>query len=105
MFSKTIVLGVVPVKRAFLDINEAKRQKEKFMGVIKGIKPEVVKIVDVDDVVPDGIVFTADAAAKAIDKLKGAGINALFIPFCDFGEEGPAATVAGAFGDVPILIW
>jgi L-fucose isomerase-like protein len=105
MFSKTIVLGVVPVKRSFLDINEAKRQKEKFMGVIKGIYPQVVKLVDVDDVAPDGIVFTADAAGKAIEKLKNAKINALFIPFCDFGEEGPAATVAAAFKDIPILVW
>jgi L-fucose isomerase-like protein len=105
MLNKTIVLGVVPVKRAFLDLNEAKRQKDKFMTVIKAVKPDVVRIITVDDAVPDGIVFTVDAAAKAVEKLKEAGINALFIPFCDFGEEGPAATVAAAFKDIPILIW
>jgi L-fucose isomerase-like protein len=105
MLNKTIVLGVTPVKRAFLSLDVAKAEKAKFMEVIRKIHPEVVKIVDVDDVAPEGIVFTADAAAKAIDKLKGAGINALFIPFCDFGEEGPAATVAEAFKGLPILVW
>ena len=105
MFDKTIVLGVAPVKRAFLDINEAKRQKEKVLGVIKGIKPDLVRLVTVDEAAPDGIVFTADAAARAIETLKAAKINALFIPFCDFGEEGPAATVAEAFKDIPILVW
>jgi L-fucose isomerase-like protein len=105
MLNKTIVLGVTPVKRAFLSLDVAKAEKAKFMGVIQGIYPGVVKIVDVDDVVPDGIVYTADAAAKAIGKLKAAGINALFIPFCDFGEEGPAAAVAEAFKGLPILIW
>jgi L-fucose isomerase-like protein len=105
MVNKTVVLGVTPVKRAFLSLDVAKAEKAKFMGIIKEIYPEVVKIVDVDDVVPDGIVYTADAAAKAIAKLKSAGINALFIPFCDFGEEGPAATVAEAFKGLPVLVW
>jgi L-fucose isomerase-like protein len=105
MLNKTIVLGVTPVKRAFLSLDVAKAEKAKFMEVIRSIHPEVVKIVDIDDVVPDGIVFTADTAAKSIDKLKAAGINALFIPFCDFGEEGPAAIIAEAFKGLPILIW
>ncbi|MDR2078849.1 MAG: hypothetical protein LBP74_03895 [Treponema sp.] len=105
MLNKTIVLGVTPVKRAFLSLDVAKAEKKKIMEVIRGIYPGVVKIVDIDDVVPDGIVFTADAAARSVEKLKAAGINALFIPFCDFGEEGPAAMIAEAFTGLPILIW
>ena len=44
-----IVLGVAPTKRGFLSMEEAKRQKDKFMSVIRSIDSDVVEIVDVDD--------------------------------------------------------
>ena len=44
-----IVLGVAPTKRGFLSMEEAKRQKDAFMAVIRGIDSDVVDIVDIDD--------------------------------------------------------
>ena len=39
MKQEKIVLGVAPTKRGFLSMEEAKRQKDKFMEVIRGIHP------------------------------------------------------------------
>jgi hypothetical protein len=41
---------------------------------------------------------------KAIRKFTDAGIDALFIPFCDFGEESVAAGIAAGF-QLPTLVW
>ena len=39
MKKQNIVMGVAPTKRGFLSMEEAKRQKEKFMAVIRGYSP------------------------------------------------------------------
>ena len=104
MYTQKLILGVVPVKRSFLSMEEAVRQKNKFMSVIRRVKPELVEIVDVDDIAEQGILYEADKVPAVVDKLKKAGIDALFLPFCDFGEEQAAAAVAAAFR-VPVLVW
>jgi L-fucose isomerase-like protein len=102
---KNIILGVAPVKRIFLDMAEAKRQKDKIMAVIRSVYPGLVKIVDIDDLCENGIGCTADLIPRAINKFIDARINALFIPFCDFGEESVAAGIAAAFKSLPVLIY
>ena len=102
--NNSIILGVVPVKRSFLDISEAKRQKDKLMAVIRSIRPDIVKIVDIDDICENGIAFEAKTVPMVIEKFTRIGIGALFIPFCDFGEESVAAAIAGAF-KLPTLVW
>ena len=104
MYKPTVRLGVVPVKRAFLPMAEAKRQKEMFMRVVRSVLPGVVKIIDVDDICENGIAFETGRVPDIVCKLKKENIDALFIPFCDFGEESVAAAVASAF-NVPVLIW
>lgn len=104
MYKQEVVLGVVPVKRGFLSMEEALRQKERFMKVIGSIKPGMVKIIDVDDLCENGIMWELKKVPSVVSKLKEAGIDALFIPFCDFGEEQVVAEVARAF-DLPVLIW
>ena len=42
MYKQKVVLGVAPTKRSFLSMEEAKRQKDKFMARIRAIKPEAV---------------------------------------------------------------
>lgn len=104
MSKKTITLGVAPVKRASRDMNFAKRQKDRFMAVIRQIRPDVVKIVDIDDLSENGIAFKNDVVPSVVKKFKEAEIDALFIPFCDFGEESVAASIAGSF-HLPTLVW
>ncbi len=104
MYKPSITLGVMPVKRGFLPMEEARRQKERFMPVIRGIQSSVVKIVDIDDLTLHGIADRTELIPAIVEKFRESRIDALFIPFCDFGEESVAAGVASAFS-VPVLVW
>ena len=104
MKQQKIVLGVAPTKRGFLSMAEAKRQKDKFMAVIREIHPDVVTLVDIDDLCENGILFETDKIPQVVEKFRQAKIDALFTPHCDFGEEQCAAGVAAAL-KVPTLMW
>jgi L-fucose isomerase-like protein len=85
-------------------MEEAKRQKDKFMARIRDIKSSAVEIVDADDLCENGIVWDTADIPKVIEKFQDKRIDALFIPFCDFGEEEVVARVAAAF-KLPTLVW
>lgn len=104
MVRKTLVLGVAPVKRASRDMNFAKKQKDRFMKIIEGVRPDIVKIVNIDDLSENGIAFKNDVVPDIVAKFKAAKIDALFIPFCDFGEESVASAIAASFS-LPTLVW
>ena len=104
MQKKKIILGVAPTKRSFLSMEEAVRQKERFMAVIRNTLSDSVEIVDIDDISENGICWNMDDTRRIIEKFRTAGIDALFIPFCDFGEEQVAAAIASGF-HLPVLIW
>ena len=100
-----VVLGIAPTKRSFLSMEEALRQKKRFMGVIEKILPETVEIVTIDDISENGICWNTEETRQITEKFQHAGIDALFIPFCDFGEEQVAAKIASSFHNIPVLIW
>ena len=104
MYKPNVIIGVVPTKRGFLPMDEAKRQKDRFMKVIRGVKSDAVTLVDIDDICENGIAFENDKVPAIIDKMQKAKIDAVFIPFCDFGEESVAAAVAHGC-EVPVLVW
>lgn len=99
-----IVLGVAPTKRGFLSMEEARRQKDKFMAVIRGIDAESVQLVDIDDLCENGILCDTAEIPQVVEKFRDARIDGLFTPHCDFGEEQCAAGVAAAL-KVPTLLW
>ena len=99
-----LVLGIAPIKRSFLSMEAAKEQKDIFMKVVRGIRSDAVEIVDIDELCENGIAFEYDTIQKVVDKFKDARIDALFLPFCDFGEESVAAGIASQF-QVPVLVW
>ena len=99
-----LVLGVAPIKRSFLSMEAAKEQKDIFMEAIRKIRPEVTEIVDLDDICENGIAYEYETVQKAVEKFKNARIDALFLAFCDFGEESVAAGIASQFS-VPTLVW
>lgn len=103
-YKMKIVLGVAPTKRSFLSMEEAKRQKDKFMAVIRGIKPDIVEVVDIDDICENGVMYKTTDIDNVVNKFYAKKIDALFIPHCDFGEEQVAATVAAKL-KVPTLVW
>ncbi|MDR0858837.1 MAG: hypothetical protein LBN97_07395, partial [Oscillospiraceae bacterium] len=101
---KTITLGIAPVKRGFLSLEAAKQQKDKALAAIASLNLGVLKIVDIDDLCDNGIASETGVIPAVIEKFKDARIDALFIPFCDFGEEAVAAGIAAGFR-LPTLVW
>ena len=87
-----------------LDLETATREKEKFMAVIREIKPEVVTLVDVDDICTNGIIENEAYSPAVVEKFRKANVDAIFVPFCDFGDEGSVADVVSKF-QVPVLVW
>lgn len=104
MYKPRIILGVMPVKRGFLSMEEAVRQKERFMRVIQAVRPETVTLADVEGLCENGIASQLSSVPAMIERFRKESIDALFVPFCDFGEESVVAAVAGALR-VPVLIW
>jgi len=102
--NKKIVVGVAPTKRLFLSIDAASEQKDIFMKTIRGIFPEKIEIVDIDDICEKGIVSKLEFIPAIVGKFKQHNIDALFLPFCDFGEEAAAYGIAREF-KIPVLIW
>lgn len=101
---KKLVLGTAPIKRSFLSMEAAKAQKDIIMNAIREIRSDAVELVDIDDLCENGIAFEYETIGKAVEKFKDARIDALFLPFCDFGEESVAAGIASQF-KVPTLVW
>lgn len=104
MYQANLTLGVLPSHRAMLDRDTAVREKERVMAVISKIHADVVKLVDVEDVCEGGVVASDALAGAVVEKFRRAGVEALFVPFCDFGDEGSVADVARAL-QVPVLVW
>ena len=104
MYKAKVTLGVLPTRRGMLDLETATREKEKFMAVIREIKPEVVTLVDVDDICTNGIIENESYSPAVVEKFRKANVDAIFVPFCDFGDEGSVADVVSRF-QVPVLVW
>lgn len=104
MYSSHLVVGIAPTKRGILSLEEAVKQKERYFAALRGILTEHVTLVDIDDVCEQGILCKRDQVGAVVEKFRTSGVDALFFPFCDFGEEQPVAEVARSFR-IPTLIW
>lgn len=104
MYKDQITIGVLPTKRGFLDVNVAIQEKKKCMEVISGIHPDVVRLVTIDDVVENGIIDHESKSPAVVEKFHKEKVDAIFVQFCDFGDEGSVADVVSKF-KVPVLVW
>ena len=99
-----VKIGLMPTKREIFALDNAKKEYDRIMPVIRALCPEHVEFVDVEDICKDGLGQTQKDIQKVVDKFASAKIDALFFPFCDFGSEETVAGVAKAF-HLPTLIW
>ena len=104
MYQPKLTIGVLPTRRAMLDLNTAVAEKERVMKIISEIHRDIVTLVDVEDVCNSGIIESDAYAPAVVEKFSRAHVDGLFVPFCDFGDEGGVADVASKLG-VPVLVW
>lgn len=107
-----IKIGVAPVKRAFFGAKAvAEQEAVDFLNKINEIKGEAVEIVDIVDLIPGTDRIAKGVAGDdmghidlVVNKFKAAGIDGLFLPHANFGNEEVTARIAAAL-NVPTLIW
>lgn len=99
--NKGCTLGVCPIGKFAFSHEDAKVQKEKIYDKLRAWG---VEYVDIEAVVPDGLVRSKDQALSVVAYLKAKNIDALFIPHCNFGTEDATGIIAKELG-VPVLLW
>ena len=52
------------------------------MPIIRAIRPDVVDIVDIDDLCEKGIIDSEVDSPAVVEKFKKAEVDAIFVPFC-----------------------
>ena len=99
-----VKIGLMPNRREVFNINTAREEYDIIMPIIHAQMPEYVEWVEIDDICEQGMACHIDDIDKIVKKFKEADIDAIFSPFCDFGEESVVAGVAKQFM-LPTLIW
>ena len=97
MYQAKVTIGVLPTRRGMLDVNVAIQEKKKCMEIISGILPDVVRLVTIDDVVENGIIDHESKSPAAVAKFQEEKVDAIFVQFCDFGDEGSVASPSFRF--------
>ena len=98
---KQPLVGFCPIGKFVFSHEDAVR----FKGLIRQrLERWNIPFVDIESVLPDGIVRDQKHVAPVVDYFRSQQIDALFIPHCNFGTEGAAAMIAKKCG-VPTLLW
>lgn len=102
-----LVLGVVPTRRDTFPLPEdAHAVKKELMPRLKEIFDTIpnLEIVDIEGINDEGLIYDYADVPKIEKRFKDAGVDALFFPHCNFGQEEPIAMLAKKMG-VPVLVW
>ena len=95
------LLGVCPIGKFVFSHEDAIRQKK---ALFKQLDAWKVRYCDLEGVLPDGLVRDQKHVAPVVAHFKKKGIDALFVPHCNFGTEGAVGMIARLLG-VPVLVW
>lgn len=101
MPSGKIRLGFCPIGKFVFSHEDALNYKHQTEAILKKMGLEVVAL---DGILPDGIIRAQDHVAAAVNYFQQAGIDAIFMPHCNFGTEGAVGAIGKKLG-VPLLLW
>ena len=99
--AKQSLLGYCPIGKFVFSHEEALRFKREIRARLDRWQ---VRVVDLEGVLPDGIVRDQKHVEPVVRHFHDHRIDALFIPHCNFGTEGAAAMIAKRCA-VPTLLW
>lgn len=95
------VLGLCPIGKFVFSHEDAMRYKR---GLQDDLQRWGITTVDLDNVLPDGMIRDQSHAAAASAHFKKMGVDGLFMPHCNFGTEGAVGVIGRDVG-VPVLLW
>lgn len=95
------LLGFCPIGKFVFSHEDALRQKAALQARLREWN---VRFVDMEGVLPEGIVRDQSHVAPVVAHFRSKGVDAVFMPHCNFGTEG-AVGMIGRQLDVPVLLW
>lgn len=98
---KQPLLGVCPIGKFVFSHEDAIRQKQILFRKLDAWK---IRYCHLDKVLPDGLVREQAHVGPVVEYFKKQGIDAVFMPHCNFGTEGAVGMIARNSG-VPVLLW
>ena len=101
MSKKQPLVGFCPIGKFVFSHEDALRFK---VEIRRRLDQWNVSYVDLESVLPDGIVRDQKHVEPVVEHFRREKIDALFIPHCNFGTEGAAAMIAKKCA-VPTLLW
>lgn len=101
MVRKSPLLGFCPIGKFVFSNADAVRLKRALRRLLSDWG---VSCVDLEGLIEDGLVKDQAQVDQVVAHFRTAGVDALFIPHCNFGTEGAAAMIARKLG-VPVLLW
>lgn len=101
MAGTQVKLGYCPIGKFVFSHEDALHYKALIEAKLKQWN---VNYISIDGVLPDGIVRDQSHVEPVVDHLKRAGVDAVFMPHCNFGTEGAVGMIGAKLG-VPVLLW
>ena len=95
------LLGLCPIGKFVFSHQDALRCKRELQA---RLGQWGVRWVDLEGVLPDGLVRDQAHVEPVARHFQAAGIDCLFVPHCNFGTEGAVGMIARKLG-VPTLLW
>lgn len=102
---RKLILGVAPVRRDYFNNPVVQNNKRVILEEVEMLsKKWDFEVVDINGINDEGIMYNLSAAKEAAKLFKNAGVNALFVPHCNFGQEEAVYKLASIL-KVPTLVW
>ncbi len=96
-----VKLGLCPIGKFVFSHEDALRYKARIEDKLRAWG---VDFVSIDGVLPDGMVRDQAHVDPVVDHFKRTGVDALFMPHCNFGTEGAVGMIGAKLG-LPVLLW
>ena len=101
MAGQRVKLGFCPIGKFVFSHEDALRYKALIEAKLQQWGVDYVSI---DGVLPDGMVRDQAHVDPVVAHFKRAGVDAVFMPHCNFGTEGAVGMIGAKLG-VPVLLW
>jgi len=104
---RKITIGVAPTRRDFFpDPANARANKTLIMKRINGIFESMqdVEVVNIDSINEEGLLVETQDVPKVEKLFREKGVDALFVPHTNFGQEEVVGKLGKAL-NVPVLLW
>lgn len=97
----TVKLGIAPTRRNMFSRQEAIRLKNVILEKVRGLG---VEFVDLDWLNEDGLLYHPQFVDAVEKRFREEGVDALFLPHCNFGNEEAVSKLAARL-KLPTLLW